>query len=113
MLEGAAQAIGLSVNNYDEMDTRRDWRNRKYPAGYAVLPEELTEAIELVTSFLGALAFCPSISNRSNQPACKIASGDFRAMRSNVRAAPDGSRRPCSHSCKVRTETPSNWAKTD
>src|SRR5258706_638803 len=34
-------------------------------------------------------------------------------MRSNVRAAPDGARRPCSHSCSVRTETPSSCANCD
>ena len=44
------------------------------------------------------------------RPACKIASGERKAMRNNVRAAPDGSRRPCSHSCKVRTETQSSFA---
>src|SRR5436190_18599876 len=27
-----------------------------------------------------------------------------------VRAAPEGARRPCSHSCSVRTDTPSKWA---
>ncbi len=56
VLEGAAQAIGLGIKAYDELDTLRDWRNRKYRAGYAVLPEELTEAIELVTPFLGNVA---------------------------------------------------------
>src|SRR2546422_137432 len=30
---------------------------------------------------------------------------------SKVRAAPEGARRPCSQSCRVRTDTPSNWAK--
>ena len=55
-LEGAAQALGLSVNNYDELDTLRDWRNRKYRAGYSVLPDELAEAIELVEPFLKSVA---------------------------------------------------------
>lgn len=55
-LEGAAQALGLSVNNYDELDTLRDWRNRKYRAGYSVLPDELAEAIELVEPFLITVA---------------------------------------------------------
>jgi hypothetical protein len=55
-LEGAAQALGLSVNNYDELDTLRDWRNRKYRAGYSVLPDELAEAIELVEPFLKTVA---------------------------------------------------------
>jgi hypothetical protein len=43
-----------------------------------------------------------------HQAANKIASGERSAIRSKVRAAPEGSRRPCSHSCKVRTDTPSN-----
>lgn len=55
-LEGASQALGLSVNNYDELDTLRDWRNRKYRAGYSVLPDELAEAIELVEPFLKTVA---------------------------------------------------------
>ena len=55
-LEGAAQALGLSVNNYDELDTLRDWRNRKYRAGYSVLPDELAEAIDLVKPFLKSVA---------------------------------------------------------
>jgi hypothetical protein len=32
--------------------------------------------------------------------------GFFAAMRRRVLAAPDGSRRPCSHSWSVRTDTP-------
>src|SRR6266568_2153146 len=34
------------------------------------------------------------------------ACGFFAATRSSVRAAPEGARRPCSHSCSVRTDTP-------
>ena len=55
-LEGAAQAIALSVNDYDELDTLRDWRNRKYRAGYAVLPDELAEALGVVEPFLTTVA---------------------------------------------------------
>ena len=40
----------------------------------------------------------------------RTARGFFAAMRSSVRAAPEGKRRPCSHSCRVRTETPSSRA---
>lgn len=43
-------------------------------------------------------------------PTSTIASGVRSAISSKFRAAPDGSRRPCSHSCKVRTDTPSNFA---
>src|SRR5258708_21708384 len=32
------------------------------------------------------------------------------AISSSVRAAPEGARRPCSHSCNVRADTPSNKA---
>jgi len=37
----------------------------------------------------------------------KSALGFLAAINSSVRAAPEGARRPCSHSCSVRTETPS------
>jgi hypothetical protein len=55
-LEGAAQAVSLSVSQYDELDTLRDWRNRKYRAGYEVLPEELAEAVAWVKAFLKTVA---------------------------------------------------------
>lgn len=51
-LEGAAAAIGLSQSRLDELDTLRDWRNRKYRAGFNVEPEELGEAIAWVSPFL-------------------------------------------------------------
>lgn len=51
-LEGTAAAIGLSQSRLDELDTLRDWRNRKYRAGFNVEPEELGEAIAWVTPFL-------------------------------------------------------------
>lgn len=38
------------------------------------------------------------------------ARGFLAAMSNSVRAAPEGARRPCSHSCSVRTETPRSWA---
>ena len=34
------------------------------------------------------------------------------AISSSVRAAPEGARRPCSHSCNVRTDTPSSPANS-
>ncbi len=37
--------------------------------------------------------------------------GFFAAIVSRVRAAPEGARRPCSQSCRVRTDMPSSWAK--
>src|SRR5262249_44124047 len=37
--------------------------------------------------------------------------GFFAAILSKVRAAPEGARRPCSQSCRVRTDTPSSSAK--
>ena len=41
------------------------------------------------------------------------ARGFFSAIKSSVRAAPEGLRRPCSHSCRVRTDTPSSSANLD
>ena len=55
-LEGAAQAVALSMSRYDELDTLRDWRNRKYRAGYEVQPDELTEALGWVEPFLNGVA---------------------------------------------------------
>lgn len=52
VLEGTAAAIGLSQFRLDELDTLRDWRNRKYRAGFKVEPEELVEAIAWVAPFL-------------------------------------------------------------
>jgi tellurite resistance protein len=52
VLEGTAAAIGLSQFRLDELDTLRDWRNRKYRAGFNVEPEELAEAIAWVAPFL-------------------------------------------------------------
>ncbi len=39
--------------------------------------------------------------------------GFLCAMASSVRAGPEGARRPCSHSCNVRTETPRSCANFD
>lgn len=55
-LEGAAQAVSLSVSHFDELDTLRDWRNRKYRAGHEVLPEELAEALAWVKAFMTTVA---------------------------------------------------------
>ena len=41
VLEGTAAAIGLSQSRLDELDTLRDWRNRKYRAGFNVETKEL------------------------------------------------------------------------
>jgi hypothetical protein len=40
------------------------------------------------------------------------APGFLAAIVSNVRAAPEGLRRPCSHSCNVRTDTPNSAANS-
>src|SRR5690606_17922767 len=40
------------------------------------------------------------------------ARGFLAAIIRSVRAAPDGARRPCSHSCSVRTETPNRRANS-
>ncbi len=56
VLEGAAAAIGLSQSRLDELDTLRDWRNRKYRAGFNVETKELEEAIAWVSPFLDDVA---------------------------------------------------------
>ena len=53
---------------------------------------------------------CPE---REYQATSNSAAGFLWAIRSNVRAAPEGIRRPCSQSCNVRTDTPSNAANRD
>src|SRR5208283_4914752 len=68
-------------------------------------------AASLVAVADGSQAARPSFawqtpSHATSRRAC----GFFAATNSNVRAAPDGARRPCSHSCKVRTDTPSSVA---
>jgi tellurite resistance protein len=52
VLEGTAAALGLAQSRLDELDTLRDWRNRKYRAGFNVEAEELAEAIAWVEPFL-------------------------------------------------------------
>ena len=56
VLEGTAAAIGLSQSRLDELDTLRDWRNRKYRAGFNVETMELEEAIAWVSPFLDDVA---------------------------------------------------------
>ena len=46
-----------------------------------------------------------------DQPTSSSTCGFRLATHSNVRAAPDGTRRPCSQSCSVRSDTPSKPAK--
>ena len=48
-----------------------------------------------------------------NYATSRRAPGFRFATINNVRAAPDGARRPCSQSCSVRTETPSSAANLD
>lgn len=56
VLEGTANALGLGQLRYDELDTLRDWRNRKYRAGFAVDTNELDEALTWVAPFLEDVA---------------------------------------------------------
>lgn len=56
VLEGAAQAVGLGQNRFDELDALRDWRNRKYRAGQFSTVEEVNEAIALVMPFQADVA---------------------------------------------------------
>ena len=53
---GAAQAIGLGQGRLDELDTLRDWRNRKYRAGQLSTEAEVAEAIGWVRPFLDEVA---------------------------------------------------------
>lgn len=56
VLEGAAQAVGLGQARFDELDTLRDWRNRKYRAGQLMTVQEVDEAIAWVKPFLAEVA---------------------------------------------------------
>lgn len=55
VLEGTASALGLTQTQLDELDTLRDWRNRKYRAGFSIEPQELAEAVAWVSPFLDAV----------------------------------------------------------
>lgn len=50
-LEGAVRAVNLGQGRSDELDALREWRNRKYRAGQLSTPQEVDEAIALVTPF--------------------------------------------------------------
>ncbi len=52
VLEGAAQAVGLTQHQFDELDTLRDWRNRKYRAAFKVEVDEVEEGIAIAAPFL-------------------------------------------------------------
>lgn len=56
VIEGTAQAVGLTEHQFDELDTLRDWRNRKYRAAFKVEPDEVDEAIAIAAPFLGQVA---------------------------------------------------------
>lgn len=56
VLEGAAQAVGLTEHQFDELDTLRDWRNRKYRAAFKVELDEVEEAIAIAAPFLSQVA---------------------------------------------------------
>lgn len=55
-LKGTAEALGLSEPRYDELDTLRDWRNRKYRAGFSVDAQEVNDALQWVAPFLSDVA---------------------------------------------------------
>lgn len=52
VLTGAAHALALGQIRYDELDTLREWRNRKYRPGQLVQLVEVAEALALVEPFL-------------------------------------------------------------
>ena len=56
VLKGAAQALGLGETRFDEVDTLRDWRSRKYRSGFKVEPYEVDEAIAIAEPFLADVA---------------------------------------------------------
>lgn len=56
VIEGTAQAVGLTEHQFDELDTLRDWRNRKYRAAFKVEPDEVDEAIAIAAPFLEKVA---------------------------------------------------------
>ncbi len=56
VFEGAAHVMGLGQGRFDELDTLRDWRNRKYRAGKLSTAAEVEEAIALVKPFLADVA---------------------------------------------------------
>lgn len=56
VLEGACHALALGDVRFDELDILRDWRNRKYRAGFTVEDSELEEALEWVIAFLSDVA---------------------------------------------------------
>ncbi|UUZ67156.1 hypothetical protein LP416_20030 [Polaromonas sp. P2-4] len=56
VLEGAAQAVGLTEHQFDELDTLREWRNRKYRGGFKVEPSEVDEGVAIAAPFLEKVA---------------------------------------------------------
>jgi len=51
VLEGAARAIGYTESKFDEVDALREWRNRKYTAGFTARENDIVEAIKTATDF--------------------------------------------------------------
>ncbi|MBW8833021.1 MAG: hypothetical protein JF606_27275 [Burkholderiales bacterium] len=51
-LVAAIHALGLGQHRFDELDTLRDWRSRKYRPGMHVQPSEVLEALALIEPFL-------------------------------------------------------------
>ncbi|MDQ0573537.1 hypothetical protein QFZ42_005371 [Variovorax paradoxus] len=50
--EGAACAVGLGQARFDALDALRDWRNRKYRAGFVSTVDEANEAVALAEPYL-------------------------------------------------------------
>lgn len=51
-LEGAARAIGYTESRFDEVDSLREWRNRKYTAGFTAKEQDISDAVDTARLFL-------------------------------------------------------------
>jgi len=48
--------LRVQAPRFDELDTLRDWRSRKYRSGFKVESSEVDEAIAIATPFLEKVA---------------------------------------------------------
>lgn len=51
-LEGAARAVGYTQFKFDEIIALKDWRNRKYTAGFTAKESDISDAIKTSDLFL-------------------------------------------------------------
>lgn len=51
-LEGAARAIGYTQAKFDEIDALREWRNRKYSAGFTARLQDMADAVATASAYL-------------------------------------------------------------